>query len=349
MERIKLSQKRPLGLIIAFLCITAAIGTAFYIEYDSYRHPETESGVIDADVVHIGALVGGRLLHLPIHVNQAVRKGELLYQIDPEPYEIAVRNAEANLFLAQANLEEQQRQLSVRVQQAASSAKQLHQAEDDRDLAERTVKRLKPLALQHFIPWQEYDEAVTKLNSAQDRLAETHHSQEAANVAIGDLKRSEAARLESEAALEKARYDLRQTKVFSPVDGYVTSLETREGEVLAAHQILFTLVANDQWFAIANIREINLKPIHPGSCATIYSMIDRHKPIHGYVESIGWGVINDYIKVSPNNVPNIQRQMDWVHVAQRFPVRIRVDNRQPELLRMGATADIELLHGAACR
>lgn len=349
MERVHLSGKKPLGLIIAIVCIAAAVGTALYVEYDSYHHPETDSGILYADTIHVGALVGGRLQHLPIRANQLVHKGDLLYQIDPEPYIIALHQAEANLNLAQANLEEAQRQLNVRIANAQSSVKRLHQAEDERDLHARTVTRLKPLAEKHYISWQEYDQELTKLNSANDALTEARHSDEASHIAVGDLKRSQASRDEAQVAVEHARYNLRQTTVHATADGYITSLTVKEGEVLAPNQVLFTIVTNDEWYAIANIREINLKPVKPGACATVYSMIDRHTPIRGHVESIGWGVMTDDMKSQPQNVPYVQRQMDWVHVSQRFPVRIRLDpSTAPDLLRMGATADVKILYGAAC-
>lgn len=349
MERVHLSGKKPLGLIIAALCITAALGAAFYVEYDSYHHPETDSGTLYADTVHVGALVGGRLKTLPIRINQPVHKGDLLYQIDPEPYEIALHQAEANLGLAQANLEEAERQLKVRVNNAASSLKRLHNAEDERDLLSRTVTRLKPLAEKHYISWQDYDQALTKLNGANDALSEARHADEASHTAIGDLKRSLASRDEAQAAVERAHYNIRQTTVRSPVNGYITSLDVKEGEVLAANQILFTIVSSDDWYAIANIREINLRPVKPGACATVYSMIDRQAPIKGRVESIGWGVKTDQMATQPQNLPYVERQMDWVHVSQRFPVRVHLDpSTAPDLLRVGATADVEILYGAAC-
>lgn len=346
MERIK--GRLPMGSLIALLCLLGAVGAAFYVNYESGRHPESDSATLYSDNVHVAALVGGRLLSLGVRINQPVKKGDLLYEIDPEPYEIALHKAEASAAQAQADLEEAERQLAVRMAAAASSERRQHQAEDERALAARTVERLKPLAEHHYISWQSYDQALTHLNSANDALAEAQHQERASHVAIGDLKHAQAIKQEATVAVEHARYELKQTKVYASVDGYVTSLNVREGEVLSPNQVLFTLVSRDVWYAIANIREINLKPIHEGACATVYSMIDRRKPLHGVVESIGWGVMNDNMRENPHGVPYIERQMDWVHVAQRFPVRIRIKDAPIELLRLGATASVEILHGAAC-
>lgn len=341
--------KKNLGRIIALICVASALGLALYVEIDSYYHPSTNTGTIDADVVHVSALVGGRVLTLPFKVNQHVHKGDLLFAIDPQPYLIALHQAEAGHDLAQANFEEQERQVSVKTSNAQASIQSLKQAREERGLAARTVTRLKPLAEKHYISTQDYDQARTRLVNAEASVSKATENMAGATTAIGDLKRSEAALKQSEATLEHAHYELDQTKVYAPVNGYISSLDVKIGEVLSPGRPLFTLIADDEWFAMANIREINLKPVKPGDCATIYSMIDRHTPLRGHVESIGRGVMSDDMHSTPGSVPYVERQMNWVLVSQRFPVRIQIETIKPDLLRMGATATIEILHGAACR
>ena len=83
--------------------------------------------------------------------------------------------------------------------------------------------------------------------------------------------------------------------------------------------------------------------------ATVFSMINRDVPIKGAVQGIGWGVTDqDRINI-PRSVPYVERSLNWVRVAQRFPVRVRLENPPPELMRLGASAVIEVKHGAACR
>ncbi|MBA5725257.1 MULTISPECIES: multidrug transporter subunit MdtN [Bombella] len=348
MKKERIKGRFPVGSAIAMATLVCALLGVLYVDHQSGQHPNSDSAVIYTESVHVAALVGGRLQTLSVRDNQVVHKGDLLYQIDPEPYEIALHKAEASETQAQADLNDARRALAVRMANAASNERRRHQAEDEKDLAWRTVTRLKPLAEQHYVSWQVYDQAVTKFNSAVDALAEAQHEQQASQVAIGDVKHAEAMLQEASVAVEHARYELRQTRVSADIDGYVTSLNVREGEVLAANQNLFTLVSKDEWYALAPIREINLKPVHPGACVTVYSMIDRSKAIHGVVESIGRGVLTDYMKESDRGVPYVERQMDWVHIAQRFPVRIKIDHAPEYLMRLGATANVEILHGAAC-
>lgn len=348
MKKVSLSASRPLGILIAGLCLAGAVGLGVYVAGQNSRYPSSDSAELDAEVVHMASTVGGRLIDLRVHVNQAVKKGDILYRLDPEPYQLAVRQAEANFALASAEVENQQRLVAVKTANAAVAKSQTERAQTNRDLAARTVERLKPLAGKAYIPWQEYDQARVALNNASVSLSQSQQQEQAAQTAIGDLKSSIAAQQAAQAALEQTRYALKQTVIIAPTDGYVTSLRVKAGEILAPSQVLFTLIANDAWFATANIREIALKEVQPGACATVYSMIDKHTALHGHVESIGWGVLSADSAGIGASLPLVPRQMDWVHVAQRFPVRIKLDAANPALLRLGATATVEIRHGAAC-
>lgn len=349
MKKVSMSANKPIGFLIAAVCIGTATILGVYVARQESAYPSTDSGEIDAELVHVASTVGGRLIDLPVQVNQAVKKGDLLYRLDPHPYELAVHQAEANLALASAEVENQQRLVAVKTANAEIAQNQTHRAQTNRDLAARTVTRLAPLASKSYIPWQEYDQARVLLNNASVSLAESQKQASAAQIAIGDLKSSVAAQQAAQAALEQARYALQQTVVVAPTDGYVTSLHVKAGEILAPTQVLFTLIANTAWFANANIREIALHAIQPGACATVYSMLNKDKPLRGHVESIGWGVLSADSAGIGRSLPLVPRQMDWVHVAQRFPVRIKLDPAPPELLRLGATATVEINHGAACR
>ena len=348
MQRVQVSGKKPIGIIVAIVCVGVAILFGVHVSHEDSAHPSSDSGSIDAEMVHVASTVGGRLKELRVVVNQHVHKGDVLYQLDPEPYELIVRQAKANLDLANAEVENQTRLLSIKTSNAATADDQVARARTNRDLAARTVERLKPLAGQSYIPWQQYDQARVALHDAEVSLSQSKNQSVAATTAIGDLKSSLAARDASQAALDHAKYELRQTVVTAPTDGYVTSLRVKAGEVLAPSQVLFTLIADDEWYATANIREINLSSVQIGDCVTVHSMIDRNSPLRGHVESIGWGVLSVDSAGIARSLPIVPRQMDWVHVAQRFPVRIKLERANPLLLRLGATATVEIRHGAAC-
>ncbi|MGA3342700.1 MAG: multidrug transporter subunit MdtN, partial [Methylocella sp.] len=120
------------------------------------------------------------------------------------------------------------------------------------------------------------------------------------------------------------------------------------GEMVVPSQALFTLISAEEWFAVANFRETDLHAIAIGDCATVFSMIDRRQPIKGGVEGIGWGVLDDERINLPRSVPYVQRSLNWVRVAQRFPVRVRLENPPEQLMRLGASAVVEVKHGDKC-
>jgi membrane fusion protein, multidrug efflux system len=143
---------------------------------------------------------------------------------------------------------------------------------------------------------------------------------------------------ELRAAVATAQYDLDHTVMRAPFDGRVVDLDIAEGEYAAIGRRLFTLIDARNWYVIANFRETMLKGIQPGSRAEIYLMADPSRRFAGTVSSIGFGVLPQDGGSSSNGLPNVPRSINWVRVAQRFPVRIRVENPPPELFRIGASA-----------
>ncbi len=121
------------------------------------------------------------------------------------------------------------------------------------------------------------------------------------------------------------------------------------GEIVAPSQALFTLVADEEWHAVGNFREGELRHLALGDCATVYSLIDRAHPIRGRIDGIGSGVLDTGRVNLPRSVPYVEKSLNWVRVAQRFPVRVRLAAPPAALMKLGASAVIEVRHGPACR
>jgi multidrug efflux system membrane fusion protein len=111
---------------------------------------------------------------------------------------------------------------------------------------------------------------------------------------------------------------------------------------------VFTLINTEEWFASANLRETDLASVHAGDCVTVYSMLDRRLPVRGIVDSIGWGVLDQDRINLPRSLPYVERSLNWVRVAQRFPVRIRLEDPPAQIMRLGASAVVEVKHGRQC-
>ena len=340
-------KRNPVGAVIAAIVVLLAVVLGIWTFLKS--KPSTDDAGIDVEVVHIAPLVGGRIIELPIHENELVRKGDLLFRIDAVPYQINVAAAEANLDVARAALGSKRRLVSTQRWDAEIATQQTIRATDNLALSERTQQRLAPLAEKGYVPQQQFDQAKLAAQDATTSLAQAEKQQRAAEGAIDTADAAVANVRAAASALANARRALSDTEVRAPHDGRIVGLHISTGEVVAPSQSLFTLINTEEWFASANFREIDLERIGVGQCVTVYSMIDRRQPIKGIVESIGYGVLDsDKIDI-PRAAPYVEPSLNWVRVAHRFPVRIRLENPPERLVRLGASAVVEIAHGTACR
>ena len=342
-----LPSSRVRGLLASLAVVAIAIAGGIGIARHS--RPSTDDAAIDADVVHVAAAVGGRVVDLPVHENDAVRKGDLLFRIDPVPYRLALDQAAANLEVARAALETQRRVLSTQRSAATIAADQIRRAETNSGLSARTEERLRPLAEKGYVPQQQLDQAAAAAHDANTSLRQAQEQALAARRAVDTLAAAEAAVQAATAARAIAQRAFDDTTVRAAHDGRVVGLTVSSGEMVLPSQSLFTLVNTEEWFAVANLRETDVHGVAPGDCATVYSMLDRSRPMHGIVTGVGWGVLDgDRIEL-PRSVPYVKASVNWVRVAHRFPVRVRLEDAPAALVRLGASAEVEVRHGAACR
>jgi multidrug efflux system membrane fusion protein len=139
------------------------------------------------------------------------------------------------------------------------------------------------------------------------------------------------------ARVDRARVDLERCRVVAPFDAYVTNMNISEGAYARPGTPMFTLIDTRKWWVVANYREAKVRSIHIGSPVDVYLMGHPERKFIGLVESIGYGVFPEDGSVIAG-LPNIERTLNWVHLSTRFPVRIRVQNPDPDLFRIGATA-----------
>lgn len=331
---------------LAIMALAVALGFAAW-RYSSSR-PMSAEATIDAEVVHVAATVGGRIDQLPVHENARVAKGALLFAIEPTTYRLALDQARANLKLTIATADTQGRLVSTQSSEAEIARDGVLRAETNLAHLRRTADRLRPLAEANHVPRQQHDAAVTAVRDAEITLREARVRAAAAQTAIGSDAGSQATIEAQRAAVANAEHALANTIVRAPHAGRIVGLRVRTGETIAPFQPLFTLITDQEWFAVANFREDQLRNLSVGDCVTAYSMIDRTAPIAGRIESIGTAVTPGGRIDIPRSAPYIERTLEWVKVSQRFPVRIRLDSPPDRLMLVGASAVVQVKHGAAC-
>lgn len=188
--------------------------------------------------------------------------------------------------------------------------------------------------------------AEAQLKQAQAAVTQTEHQVEQAAHSVITLDPLLGQRTGKQAAIDTARYNLDHCKVVAPFDARVTNLTISQGAYAHAGEQIFTLIDTRVWWAIANFRETQLRHIRPGMAADVYVLSRPDLRFKGVVDSVGFGVTPDADligRLTPG-LPDVQRTLNWVHLASRFPVRVRLLASEQEPFRLGESA-VVVIHG----
>ena len=325
MEFVK-SNKKTIAIALALIALLG--GFAFYHYAGLTR--STENAYINADVVNVAAQVSGRVTAVYIKDNQHVRKSDALFDIDPEPFAIALQRAEADLAQARQNTRQDNAEVSVARAQVA-------QMESDLANARASYARDKELVSQHFLSQQALDDAKTRTQSLQAALEQAHAKLTKA-LATPQKPEERGDVLKAQAAIEHAKLDLQHTHVTAAQDGQISNLSLTAGSLVAAGEPLFALIAENSFHIDANFKETELPGIHPGQDVDIKIDMYPGQLFKGKVESISGGTGTAFSLLPAQNATG-----NWVKIAQRVPVRIKFAQTDAEHpLRIGATATVSV-------
>jgi membrane fusion protein, multidrug efflux system len=353
-----------LGRIIGTLIVLGALVTGTLVWRINYQHPRTNDAMVRANIVGIAPEVSGRIVELHVEDNQYVKQGELLYVIDPRPYQARLAQARAELLVAEKEVDSRRAssgsaELAIgrlKHQRAAAGA-EVNRIEAEDEYLHNYLERLDPLAEKQYVTTDQLKQARSKYAASRAALADARAKELSARSAIDEAKnesrRAEAliaqvgnvnARIEAaKAVVAAAELDVEYCSVRAPFDAYVTNLNTREGEYAKIGTQMFALVDDRHWYAIANFKETYLQSIRPGQEAELFLVGYPGKRYRGVVTGIGWANYPDNTK-QQGVLPEVERTLNWVVLASRFPVRIEINERDPEHpLRMGMTAFVTVL------
>ena len=335
-----MSEKTTLGRIIAFAAIACAVVMLIATMIVLDQRPRTHDAYVFAYSAGITPEVSGRIVESHIQNDQFVHKGDVLLRIDPEPFEMKLHQADAQVAALQADIDLTSRQVTSQGSGAQAASLQADRARQQLALAHNTVQRMAPLLASGFVTAQQMDEARTNERAANAQLAAALQQASQAKEAIGDVESLKAQLLGAQAAQALAARNVRETTIRAPVDGRITGFNLSIGSFAVEGHPLFTLIDNTHWYAIANFRETDLRHLQPGDRATVWVMGHDEHPLQGVVESLGSGV-QPQGQAGPG-LPAVDRNLNWVVVAQRFPVWVRLDQSDASFLRIGATVSVKV-------
>jgi multidrug efflux system membrane fusion protein len=254
----------------------------------------------------------------------------------------------------------------------AGAAQAVSRAKAEWSYANNNLHRIEPLLAKQFVTVDQVDRARTSEVSQAEALKQAEsqllQAEAALKSTLAQEQRSKAVLTQSTAqheqaenavttleplinqrgakasAIETARYNLNNCRVYAPFDARVTNLTIAEGAYAHVGQQLFTLIDARTWWAVANFREGQLQHIAPGMRADVYVLANPSVRFSGVVDSVGFGVTPDADVVGrfEQGLPDVQRTLNWVHLASRFPVRVRVEDPSPDLFRVSGSAVVEI-------
>jgi len=333
-----LMERLRLPLMLAGIAVAAAV--ALYIWLTGGRYISTDDAYTQAARATISSNIGARVLSVEVHDNQTVRRGDVLFHLDDQPYHIAVEAARARLATAR---------LQVTAAKAAYQAQRVEigTAQDMLAFQESELARQQRLLGPGISSQAQFDQAQHARDAARQHLASVQQ-QAAGALALLDNKPDidpdhHPAVREARAELDRAELNLSYATVRAPDDGVVTQVERLQaGDYVSAASPLFALISTRDVWVEANFKEDQLTHIRPGQPATISLDTFPNRVFKARVTSIAPGTGSQFSALPPENSTG-----NWVKVVQRVPVRLELDAGQPDAaLQSGLSAVVEVDTGS---
>jgi len=312
------------------LCILMVIAllVAYYVLENRYT-PLTTDAYVQAFVIQVASQVEGQVVRVNVVENQYISKGDLLFEIDPRPFEYRVA-------LLEAKLEEAKKQTSqIESELVASNADILRNTAEEayaRAVQEQETEIRSKLATTE----RAYLNAVSKYRVAQ---ADRKRSEAINRKTAEALSTQKAIVAGTEAQLADARLNLSWTRTYAPANGYVTNVQLREGSYAHIGIPVLTCIDSDQWWVVANYRENSLEYLVPGQHVALSFNTYPGRIFSGVVKTVGWGVYQGQAAPS-GNLPAVSEPQNWIKLAQRFQVWVTPQMPAEYPLRIGATATV---------
>ncbi len=306
----------------------------YYLAADLYM-PVTTDSLVQRYVVQVAPQVPGRVVSVAVQNNQQVKKGDLLFELDPTDYLLKLEQAQLQLEQSQQN----NRQLSAALQSATARVDQARFTLQD---VQREDQRYQQLYSQKLIPRQQLEQSQTAVLKAKAELqaSTADLAEREAELGIPSEELVQIKQARNQLAL--AQLELDRTKVYADVDGIVTGLQLEVGTNLASHQATVALVSTQQSWVSALFREKSLLHVHRGTEALITFDALPGEVFTASVRDIDAGVANGQ-STPDGRLATADSSSRWVRDAQRLKVNLAMQQQMPPALVVGSRATVQLV------
>ncbi|WP_458068462.1 biotin/lipoyl-binding protein [Rhodanobacter sp. BL-MT-08] len=298
--------------VVTFVVLLAAVVVGHTLWKHYMYSPWTRDGRVRAEIVRIAPDVSGLVTKVNVIDNQTVKKGDLLFEIDPSRYQNALDLAKANVGVAQAAA----RAAKANVEAAAAGAAQSKSSYGM--AAEQSSRRQR---LSDVVS----EEARADARSAADAArAGLDKAQAGLDQAMAAEQQAQAAVTQAQVAVAAAQLNLDRTEVRAPTDGYVTNLLVRVGDYASAGAPRMALIDSHSYWVYGYFEETKLPQVRIGDAVDIRLMSGGVR-LHGKVQSIARGITDAGSPTGSDLLSDVNPTFNWVRLAQRVPVRVAID------------------------
>jgi multidrug efflux system membrane fusion protein len=326
---------RLVGHLLSAAIVVSAVVLGVYVARLYYVYPRTDDAYVRANSVGIAPHVSGPIVELPIVDNQYVKQGDMLFVVDPRPYQSALDSATAKLQLTELQI----KALEDAIRTARSDQIRL---EADAAYSKQYLARIEPLLAKHFVTANDVFNARSRVNADEAAVQAARSSVFKAQNELGQYGNINALRKAAEAAVYDANLNVGYCYVRAPYNGWVTNLNIAVGQYANEGREVVSLIDDRKWYVIANFRETFLSHIEPGMTAEVFILAYPNKRFRGRVQGVGWALFQQN-GATVEGLPQVEPTLNWVRLSQRFPVRIVLEDRDPKFpFRMGTTAVVTI-------
>ncbi len=326
--------KRLLRYALMLLVPLALIGTAFWYYKANENFVSTDNAYIAQSKVSVSAEIGGRIVAVGVRENQPVKAGDLLFRVDPEPFKIAIAQADASIAAAQVKVVGLQTEFQ-------SSGVDINSAREDVRFYEQEYRRQSELMQRGFTTRARFQLAEHALSDARSKLANAEASAVKARAALSTGSAAPGVNpgvLAGEVQKRKALYDLSRTEVHAPVDGVISQADRLQvGQMMTQGLPAVSIVVSNQSWVDANFKETDLKTMHVGQPAELWFDAYPDMKLKGHIASIGAGTGSEFSVLPAQNANG-----NWVKVTQRVTVRIAIDGVPTRPLIAGLSTHVRI-------
>lgn len=299
---------------IVLITLGLLLGLFIYHVLSDRYTPYTSQARVETFMTQIAPEVAGDVLEVGARDNGAIRRGQLLFRIDPEPYEVAIRSAEANLAVALQAAD-------VSVADVAAARAQVRKQRVDLAASRQLGKIVTDLVDERALAATQGIRARADIGKTEADVTKSEADLRRAMANLGAPGMGNPKVRQALAALEQARLDLRNTTVTAPANGIVTNLRLAKGQFVSPGQPLLSFLETGPRWISADMRENQLGNVRPGQKVLIALDILPGKLFHGRVHSVGWGV-SQGDEAPTGQLSSMPPDQGWLRDPQRFPVRI---------------------------